>query len=66
MSFVELSDNKGWIVESAADGTMLDRAADGKPVVEHITGESSLSLSLSHRHKHELLTTHYFTITLKQ
>lgn len=38
VTFVELSDNKGWVVESAADGTVLERAADGKAVVENVTG----------------------------
>lgn len=42
MTFVELVDNKGWIVESAQDCTVLERAGDGKVVVENITGEPSV------------------------
>lgn len=37
---MELVDNMGWIVESAAEsGAVLDQATDGRFVVEHITGE---------------------------
>lgn len=38
VTFVELVEQKGWIVESAQDGTVLEKATDGKLVVENITG----------------------------
>lgn len=38
MTYVELSDNKGWIVESASERKVLERSADGQFMVEHITG----------------------------
>lgn len=38
VSFVELSGNKGWIVESAKDGAVLEKSADGHFMVENITG----------------------------
>lgn len=38
VTFVELSGNKGWIVESASERKVLEKSADGKFMVEHITG----------------------------
>ena len=38
MTFVELSGNKGWIVESASERKVLEKSAGGQFMVEHITG----------------------------
>lgn len=38
VTFVELSGNKGWIVESASERKVLEKSADGQFMVEHITG----------------------------
>lgn len=38
MSFVELSGNKGWIVESAKERAVLEKSLDGQFIVENITG----------------------------
>eukprot|EP00903_Cladosiphon_okamuranus_P021614 g19873.t1 len=39
VSFVELSGNKGWIVESAKERAVLEKSVDGQFMVENITGE---------------------------
>lgn len=44
VSFVELVDSMGWIVESAKDGKVLERMGDGEVVVENITGTLQISL----------------------
>ncbi|CBN80124.1 hypothetical protein Esi_0031_0133 [Ectocarpus siliculosus] len=38
VTFVELSDNKGWIVESTKEKAVLEQSSDGKYMVENITG----------------------------
>lgn len=38
VSFVELSGNKGWIVESAKERAVLEKSVDGQFMVENITG----------------------------
>lgn len=40
MSFVELSGNKGWIVESARERAVLEKSVDGHFIVENITGSN--------------------------
>ncbi|CAM9195150.1 unnamed protein product [Ectocarpus fasciculatus] len=38
VTFVELSDSKGWIVESTKDKAVLEQSSDGQYMVENITG----------------------------
>lgn len=38
VAYVELSDNKGWVVESAKDQKVLEKSSDGRFMVENITG----------------------------
>ncbi len=42
VTFVELSDNKGWIVESAKEHEVLEKSVDGTFMVENITGMHSI------------------------
>ncbi|CAM9168924.1 unnamed protein product, partial [Discosporangium mesarthrocarpum] len=37
--YVEVSNHKGWIFQGAADDKILECGSDGKPLMEHITGE---------------------------
>lgn len=49
MAFVELSDNKGWIVESAKERAVLEKSAGGHFMMENITGKRSPSCSRCRR-----------------
>lgn len=45
VSFVELSGNKGWIVESAKERAVLEKSLDGQFIVENITGRGCRACS---------------------
>lgn len=49
VSFVELSGNKGWIVESAKERAVLEKCVDGHFMVENITGTVHRRLRLCGR-----------------